>query len=60
MPRPRTLIAILVALASGCSMIRHARKMLHDGVALEDGGGWTALILTEFMAAMGGFGVAVS
>lgn len=59
MPSTRTLIAMLVAIASGYSMIRHARKMPHDGVALEDGGGWTALILTEFMIAMGGLGVAI-
>lgn len=52
MPSPRALVGMLVAAVAGFSMIRHARQMLHDGTSLEDGGGWTALVLAEFVVAM--------
>ena len=51
---------MLVAVTVGYSMIRHAQRMLHEGVSFEDGGGWTALVLTEFVVAMGGVGVALA
>jgi hypothetical protein len=54
MPRRHALLAMLVAVTFGYSMIRHAGRMMHEGVGLEEGGGWTALILAEFMIAMGG------
>ncbi len=57
MPNRRALFAMLVAVTVGCSMIRHARRLLHDGVAFEDGGGWTALVSAEFVVAMGGVAV---
>ena len=60
MPNRRALFAMLVAVTVGYSMIRHAQRMLHEGVAFEDGGGWTALVLAEFVVAMGGVAVAVS
>ena len=59
MPTRRALFAMLVAVTAGYSMIRHANRMLHEGVTLEEGGGWTALVLTEFMVAMGGVAFAL-
>jgi len=32
--------------------------MLFDGVSLGDGGGWTAVIMAEFMVALGALAVA--
>ena len=51
---------MLVAVSAGYAMIRHARQMLHDGVSLEGGGGWTALILAEFILAMSATAVALA
>ena len=59
MPSHRVLVAMLVAVTGGYAMIRHARQMLHEGISLEDGGGWTALVLTEFLVAMSGVAVAL-
>ena len=59
MPARRSLIAVLVAAMAGYAMIRHANRMLHDGVSFEDGGGWTALVLSEFMVAMAGIAAAL-
>ena len=60
MPSRRVLIALLVAALGGYSMIRHVRQMLHEGISLEDGGGWTALFLTEFLVTMSALVVASS
>jgi len=58
-PAQRSLIGMLVAVAAGYAMIRHARRMLHEGVGLEDGGGWTAVVVTEFVIAMSGVALAL-
>jgi hypothetical protein len=50
---------MLVAVVVGRSMVRHARRMLHEGISLEDGGGWTAVVLVEFVVAMGAVAVAL-
>ena len=49
MPAQRALIAALVAAISGYAVVRHGRKMIHEGVGLEDGGGWTAILLLEVL-----------
>jgi hypothetical protein len=54
----RPLIAILVALAAAYAMTRHARLMLHQGIGVETGGGWTAVFMCEFMIALAALGVA--
>lgn len=41
-------------------MVRHARPMLHEGVGVDDGGGWTALIITEFIITFAAAAVAFS
>ena len=60
MASQRPLIAAIVALTAGYSMLRHASRMLHDGVGVGDGGGWTALIIAEFMIAFAATAVALS
>jgi hypothetical protein len=53
---PVTLVAMIVAALSGWALIHHSRVMLHNGITAAEGGGWTALILVEFMV----HGIAVS
>ena len=50
---------MLVAAVAGYWMIRHANRMLHEGTSFAEGGGLTALVLTEFMVAMSGVAVAL-
>jgi hypothetical protein len=59
MPARRSLYAVLVAAVAGYWMVRHANRMLHDGTTFADGGGWTALVLTEFLVSMSGVAVAL-
>jgi hypothetical protein len=55
------LIATLVAAASGYAMLRHAHQTAaFDGVAMVDGGGWTALVIAEFAVALGAIAVALA
>jgi hypothetical protein len=46
-PATRSVIAALVAAASGYAVIRTGRSMMGAGVELQDGGGWAALLITE-------------
>ena len=55
-----SLIAALVAAVSGWGLIHHARALMHNGETLSDGGGWTAIILTETMISLGAAAFAVS
>ena len=45
----RVLLALPICLASGYALLFHARQMMHEGVSLEDGGGWTAVVTGEFL-----------
>jgi hypothetical protein len=56
---PRSVIATLVASTAGFATIRHARRMLHDGVDLDAGGGWTAVIMAEVMITLTALAIAV-
>jgi len=60
MPNRIALIAALVCALSGWLAVRHGRQMLRSGVSMEEGGGWTALLLTEFMISMAAACVAIS
>ena len=40
---------MIVAVLSGWALVHHSRAMLHNGITAAEGGGWTALILAEFM-----------
>ena len=55
----RALISTLVAAGCGYAMLRHSKAMLFHGVGLRDGGGWTALVMTEFVAAFGSISIAL-
>jgi hypothetical protein len=59
-PRQRSLIAALVACLSGYAVIRHSRSMIHNGVTANDGGGWTAVIMTEAIACFAAVAVALA
>jgi hypothetical protein len=48
-PTQRALIAALIAALSGYAVVRHGRKMMHEGIGLEDGGGWTAILIAEVL-----------
>jgi hypothetical protein len=60
MPTQRSLIAALVACLAGYAVIRHSRSMIHNGVTAADGGGWTAVIMTEAIACFGAVAVALA
>ncbi len=55
-----SLVALIVALLSGWAAIRLARKMTFEGVGIEDGGGYTALLLTALMITLAAASVALS
>ncbi len=60
MPPGVALVAMLVAVISGYGAIRHGRMMLHQGIELADGGGWTAIFLVELTACFAAVGVALA
>jgi hypothetical protein len=60
MATQRSLIAALVAGLSGYGFIRHSRSMLHNGISGAEGGGWTAVIMTEAMVCFGAVAIALA
>jgi hypothetical protein len=60
MPDQVALIAALVAALSGWGVIHHAKTLMHNSIGLQDGGGWTALILVESMISLGAAAFAIS
>ena len=59
MPSQVALVAALVAAVSGWGVVHHGRQMIHEGVTVGEGGGWTALLLTEFMVSFAAACVAI-
>ncbi len=59
MPSNVALVAALAAAVSGWGVVHHGRRMIHEGVTVEDGGGWVALLLTEFMVSFSAACVAI-
>lgn len=55
-----SLIGAFVALATGWALVKQARAMLFDGVGVQDGGGWTAVVLAETMVFLVAVGVATA
>ena len=41
-------------------MLRHSRQMMFEGVSLQDGGGWAALVMVEFTVALAALAFALS
>ena len=60
MPGTASLIAALVAAAAGWGVVHHGRALMHNGDSLQNGGGWTAIILTETMVSLGAAAFAMS
>jgi hypothetical protein len=56
----RSLIAALVAAISGFAVVRTGRAMTRNGVEVQDGGGWAALLITEVCVSFAAVGVALS
>ncbi len=59
-PSIPVLAAIGVAVVTGWATRHHCRQLLHEGVSLEDGGGYVVLILVEFTACMAAVGAAIN
>ncbi len=60
MPETVSLIAALVAAVSGYAVVRTGRTMMGNGIELQDGGGWAALLITEVCVSIAAVGVALS
>ena len=60
MPTQRALIAALVAAACGYAVVRQGRMMMNEGVSIEDGGGWAALLITEVCCCFAAVAVALA
>lgn len=60
MPSHRALIAALVAAVSGYAVLRTGRAMVDGGLAIEDGGGWVALMIAEVSCSLAAVAVALS
>jgi hypothetical protein len=60
MASQRALFAALVAACSGYSVVRHGKRMMHEGVTVEEGGGWTAVLISEALVCFAAVGVALS
>ena len=60
MPATRSLLAALIAAISGFAVIRTGGSMMRNGVDLQDGGGWAALLITEVCVSFAAVAVALS
>jgi hypothetical protein len=47
-----SLAATGVAMATGSVTVHHCRRLIRDGVSVDEGGGWTVLIVVEFVVTM--------
>ena len=56
----RVLIAMTFAVGSGYAVVRTGRSMTAAGVGLEDGGGWTALLIVEVLCSLAASAVAMT
>jgi hypothetical protein len=54
------VIAMLVAAVSGWAVIRVGRRMVFEGVGVQDGGGYSALLMAAVMINLGAVSVALS
>ncbi len=55
----RALIAALVAAVSGFALVRTGRTMMHQGIGIEEGGGWAALLIAEVCCSFAAVAVAL-
>jgi hypothetical protein len=60
MPATRSLIAALVAAISGYAVVRTGKSMMRNGIDVQDGGGWAALLIAEVCVSFTAVGFALS
>ena len=60
MPATKSLLAALVAAISGFAVVRTGKAMMRDGVEIQDGGGWAALLIAEVCVSFAAVGVALA
>jgi len=60
MPATKSLVAALVAALSGFAVVRTGKAMMRDGVGIQDGGGWAALLIAEVCVSFTAVAVALS
>ncbi len=60
MPATQSLLAALVAALSGFAVVRTGKAMMRDGVGIQDGGGWAALLIAEVFVNVTAVAVALS
>ena len=60
MPAMRSLIAALIAAISGFAVVRTGGAMMRNGVDLQEGGGWAAIVITEVCVSFAAVAVALS
>ena len=60
MPSGQSLIAVLVAAISGYAVVRTGRTMMGNGIELQDGGGWAALLIIEVCVSLAAVCVALA
>jgi len=60
MPATKSLVAALVAALSGFAVVRTGKAMTRDGVSVQDGGGWAALLIADVCVNFTAVAVALS
>ena len=60
MPATHSLLAALVAALSGFAVVRTGKAMMREGVDIQDGGGWAALLIAEVCVSFTAVAVALS
>jgi hypothetical protein len=60
MPAMKSLVAALVAALSGFAVVRTGKAMMREGVDIQDGGGWAALLIAEVCVSFTAVAVALS
>ncbi len=59
MPATRSLIAALIAAISGFAVMRTGSAMMRNGVDMQDGGGWAAILIAEVCVSFAAVAVAL-
>lgn len=60
MPAMKSLVAAVVAALSGFAVVRTGKAMMREGVDIQDGGGWAALLIAEVCVSFTAVAVALS
>jgi len=60
MPTTKSLVAALVAALSGFAVVRTGKAMMREGIEIQDGGGWAALLIAEVCITFTAVAVALS